>query len=103
MQIKENWLKLSQNKRTLYYWGGIFVLADVVIISQHIARYLHSGQCQNILSWSSSLQNCSAFEFIRFGFAGLGFINLAVFAPLVIGMYFITKLVDTIFAKNEER
>src|SRR4051812_26211749 len=101
MQIKETWAKLTQNKRTLYYWAAVFLMADVMIISQHIAQYLHTKQCQNIFS-SGGLQTCSMFGFLKFGTASLGLINLMVFVPLIFGMYFLTKLVDIVFAKNQE-
>jgi hypothetical protein len=102
MQIKEQWQKLSNQKKNIYYWVAVFGVADIIISLQHSVNYFQSGQCKSAFGVASDFQACSLFEFLTNGMASLGVINIAVFIPLIIGMVFLTHFIDQVFAKENQ-
>src|SRR6185369_7451072 len=98
MNIKENWNKLSKQKKNIYYWAGIVILIDLMIVTQNSISYSKTGECRNYMIIGSALHNCSAFEFIKNGWAWLSFTNVLLFLPAIATMVFATRIVDVIFA-----
>lgn len=101
MNIKENWNKLSKQRRTIYYWAGLVLLIDLVVTAQNFVQYSQTGQCRNYMIIGSALHSCSAFEFIKSGWAWLSFTNVLIFLPAIATMIFATRIVDVIFTKDK--
>ena len=103
MNIKENLSQLSNQKKNLYYWAGIVLLADLYLIIVNAVSFAQTGQCRNYMMLGSSLHACTLSEFVKFGWAWLSFNNVLIFLPAVLTMVFATQIVDIIFAKDKQR
>jgi len=102
MNIKESLSNFSQNqKKNILYWLSVVAFVNIIIAVQAVYKFASTGLCRNYIILGSNLHSCSAFEFTKNGWAWITYTDVFIFIPAAIMMIMASKIVDTLFAKNE--
>src|SRR5258708_36149065 len=102
MDIKKILQKFLQNqKKNIIYWAGLIAVIDIFLITKNILEFSQIHQCRNYMFFGSLLHNCSAFEFVKYGWGWISFTNILLFLPAAAFMVLVTATLDQVLPKQE--
>lgn len=102
MSLKEKFQNLPSKQKEIYYWAAVIGIIDFSLIAYQSFQFFTTNQCRNYMTLGSQLHNCSAFEFIKNGWAWLSFSNVMLFLPAALIMIFASQILTIVFAKNKQ-